>query len=299
MAFSGKNILLAGFTTLLLALPPLYALARLDNSAASEPTTVLARYLGLLYARDFRQAYRFISSEDQRLKRQDVYVRERGPFSGFTQDAARELAELIEIRTIAEQSDGTLNRIRVALKLPDAGAIAPLLHDWDETRLNALSMPERKKILAKIDDLAQHNKLPMINGEEEFVLVKEGAQWKVFLNWAAGIQVNFATNLPGNGNGAIAAEPVTKGTVARSGDVFIVGFKVKNLADHEIRTRIAHRIEPKELAEYLDLVECALLLPVRIRPGEEQIYNSTYVVRGDLPDGIKALNVTYDFKIEG
>lgn len=297
MPFSGKNILLAGFAALLLALPPLYALARLGNDAASEPTWVLRRYLGFLYARDFRQAYRFISSEDQRLKRQDVYVRERGPFSGFTQDVARELAELIEIRTVAEQSDGTLNRIRVALKLPDAGGIGPLLHNWDETRLNALSMPERKKILAKIDDLAQDNKLPMIDGEEEFVLVKEGAHWKVFLNWAAGVQVNFATNLPGNG--AIAAEPVTKGTVARSGDVFIVGFKVKNLADREIRTRIAHRIEPKELAGYLDLVECALLLPVRIRPGEEQIYNSTYVVRGDLPDGIKALNVTYDFKIEG
>jgi len=48
----------------------------------------------------------------------------------------------------------------------------------------------------------------------------------------------------------------------------------------------------------LDLVECTLLLPVRLRPGEEQIYNSTYVVRGDLPDGIKSLDVTYEFKIE-
>jgi hypothetical protein len=40
------------------------------------------------------------------------------------------------------------------------------------------------------------------------------------------------------------------------------------------------------------------LLPVRIRPGEEQIFHSTYVVRGDLPEGTKSLNVTYEFKIE-
>ena len=63
-------------------------------------------------------------------------------------------------------------------------------------------------------------------------------------------------------------------------------------------TRIAHRVEPKEVAPYLDLVECALLLPVRLKPGEEQTYNSTYAVRSDLSDGIKSFDVTYEFKIE-
>jgi hypothetical protein len=295
MPSSSKNILLAVVATFLLVLPPLYALVTRGDHASDQPVRVLSRYLNFLYARDFRQAYRLISSEDQRLKREDVYVRERGPFTGFTQDVARKLAELIEIRAVGEQTDGTLNRIRVAMKLPDAGGVAPLLLEWDETRLNALSIPERKKILASIDNLARDNKVPMIEGEEEFVLVKEGAQWKVFLNWAAGIQVNFATNLPAEGG--IAAEPVTKGTVARSGDVFTIA-KVKPRPT-KFAQRIVHRIEPQGLAEYLDLVECALLLPARVRPGEEVDYNSTYVVRGDLPDGIKALNVTYDFKIEG
>ena len=36
----------------------------------------------------------------------------------------------------------------------------------------------------------------------------------------------------------------------------------------------------------------------RLRPGEEQIFNSTYMVRGDLPDGTKSLDVTYEFKVE-
>jgi cytochrome c oxidase assembly protein Cox11 len=126
--------------------------------------------------------------------------------------------------------------------------------------------------------------------------VKEGSQWKVFLNWAAGVHVNFAAALPADS--ALAAEPITKATVARSGDVFTIGFKVKNRAQKETVTRISHHVEPQELAQYLDLVECALLLPVRIRPGEEQVYNSTYLIRGDLPDGVKDLNVTYEFKVE-
>jgi hypothetical protein len=39
-------------------------------------------------------------------------------------------------------------------------------------------------------------------------------------------------------------------------------------------------------------------LPVRILPGEEQTYSSTYVVRGDIPDGTKSVDVTYEFKVE-
>lgn len=296
MPASLKNFLLALSTAILLALPLLFAINSLGERAAEAPVQVLSRYLNFLYARDFHQAYRFISTEDQQLKRQDVYVRERGPFSGFTQEAARKLAELIDLHPVAEQWDGEFNRVRVAMRLPDAGAIAPLLLDWDETKLNALSMPERKKILASIDKLAEDNKLPMIEGEQEFVMVKEGIRWKVFLNWAAGVRIEFATLLPPDE--LIAAEPIGKSTVARAGDVFTIGFKVKNLASEEIRTRIAHRVEPKELAEYLDLVECALLLPVRLGPGEEQIYHSTYLVRGDLPDGVESLNVTYDFRIE-
>jgi cytochrome c oxidase assembly protein Cox11 len=144
--------------------------------------------------------------------------------------------------------------------------------------------------------LAREEKLPMIEGEEEFVLVQEGSQWKVFLDWAAGVQVKFDTTLPAGA--VLAAQPVTRETIARSGDLFTVGFRVKNNSGGEIVTRIAHRVEPKEMAEYLDLVECALLLPVRLQPGEEQIYKSTYVVRGDLPDGAKTLDVTYEFKIE-
>ena len=296
MPYSLRNTLLAFLSALLLALPLLFAVTILSGRAAETPVHALSRYLNALYARDFQQAYAFISNEDRRLKRQDVYVRERGPFSGFTQEVARKLAELIDLRAVAEQWDGEFRRVRVAMRLPDAGAIAPLLHDWDETALNSLSIAERKKILSTLDKLAEENKLPMIEGEQEFILVQEGSRWKVFLNWAAGVKIKFGTTVPAKD--VIAAEPITRETIVRQGDPFTIGFKVKNLTKNEIRTRILHRVEPQELAQYLDLVECALLLPVRLGPGEEQIYNSTYVVRGDLPDGAKSVDVTYEFKIE-
>ena len=150
--------------------------------------------------------------------------------------------------------------------------------------------------IPNIDRLAHDKKLPMIEGEEEFILVKENSQWRVFLNWATGVKVKFATIVPSDGT--IAAEPLTRETIARSGEPFTIGFKVKNQASNDVHIRIVHLVDPTKLKQYLDLVECALLLPVRLRPGEEQVYNSTYLVRGDLPDGTRALDVTYEFKVE-
>ena len=289
-----KKSLLFLLVIAILAMPLLFWLG--TESRKSGPVEILAKYLRVLYARDFRQAYRFISAADRELNSQNDYVRESGPFSGVALDAARKLADLIEIQPLAQQADGAQSRVTLALKLPDANAVSDLLLGWDEKRLNALPASEQKKILARIDQLVRDHKMPMIEGEENFVLVQEGSQWRIFLDWATGVQVKFATTLPANG--ALSAQPTVKETIARSGDLFTVGFKVKNQGTGEIVTRIAHRVEPKEIAEYLDLVECALLLPVRLRPGEEQIFNSTYVVRGDLPDGTKTLDVTYEFKVE-
>ncbi len=290
-----KKLLLPLCAGLLMALPPLAWLVASGSSPSQAPEQVLSQYLRFLYARDFRQAYRFISADDQGLKNRNEYVRERGSFSGFTLALAARLAGLIEIKQLSSAADGPRQRVTVALKLPDANSIAPLLHDWDDKKLNALSALERRNLLSAIDGLIGAGKLPMIEGEEKFVLIKEGSKWKVFLDWAAGVQGKFSATVPGN---AISATALSKNTVARSGDLFTVGFKVANHSAKEIVTRIAHRVEPQELAQYLDLVECALLLPVRIQPGEEQIYRSTYMVRGDLPDGTKLLNVTYEFKIE-
>ena len=75
-------------------------------------------------------------------------------------------------------------------------------------------------------------------------------------------------------------------------------YRVRNLADQPIATRIIHHVEPQELRQYLDLVECSLLLPVKLKPGEEREFSSTYMARGDLPDGSKQIKVTYEFQVE-
>ncbi len=290
------TLFLTLMAALLLALPPFYLVQGERRNPDSKAVHVLRQYLQALYARDFRQAYRFISSQDKKLKEERVYVRERGPFFGFTALVARRLAELIEIQPIRQRQDADRTLIKLALKLPDANSVAPLVMQWDEERLNALSETEQKKILAGIEQLIKHKQLKVIEGDEEFALVREAKTWRVFLDWAAGVKVDFTATVP-QGD-LINAQAVINETVARPGELFTIAYKVQNRTQKELVARIIHHVEPKALSEYLDLVECALLLPVRLLPGEEREYASTYLVRGDLPEGVKSLNVTYEFKLD-
>ena len=292
-----KPFLLFVAATVLLVLPASYVLTEGLHKADDEHSTrILIKYLRDVYSRDFKHAYRFVTAADKRLKNEGVYVRERGPFSGFALEAAKKLSAFIEFTPAQIKIDDNRARITLTFKAPDMNSLSPLLLDWDEERLNSLPPHEQKKLLAAIDSLKRRGSLEMIEGQEEFNLVKEGNNWRLFFVWASGIRVNFTTIVPQDGT--IEAKPTIKETVTQPNELFTIAYRVKNLSDKEIFARITHRVKPAALSEHLDLVECGLLLPVRISPGQEQTYSSTYVVRGDMAEGTKSLDVTYEFKVE-
>lgn len=289
-----KLLLIAG--ALLVVAAPLYLLQHEPRAAAPEPVVVLSRYLKASYARDYKQAYRFISAKDQQLKPESVYVRERGAFNGFTLVAARRLAEEVTIKPAQITPAGDRTRIRIAIRLPDAQSLSPLLMDWDEDKLNALPPAEQRKILAAMDRLSRSGNMKMIEGEEEFALVKEDEAWRLALDWDAALRISLAAVVPPNG--PIQAEPLPSETLVNSSEPFRVTYKVRNRGDKAIRARIVHKVEPQELTEYLEIVECALLLPTLIEAGHQEEYLTTYLVRGDLPESARKLKISYEFKID-
>jgi hypothetical protein len=291
-----KTFLLLTAATLLLSLPASYSLSSLWHESGDEAVLVLTQYLRAVYSRDFKQAYRFVSAEDKRLKDERIYVRERGPFTGFALEAARKLSKWIEFTPAQINVNDDRARILLAFKAPDMNSIGTLLLDWNEERLQAVPLHEQKKLLDAIEHVKRNGGLEFIEGQEEFTLRREGHRWRLFFDWASGVRVKFSTLLPENV--PIEAKPTIKETVIQPNELFTVAYRVKNLADKEVFARISHRVEPAAMTEHLDLVECGLLLPVRILPGEEQIYSSTYVVRDDIPDGTKSVDVTYEFKVE-
>ena len=281
---------------LLLVATPLYLLKDAPRTPVPEAVQTLSRYLKASYARDFKQAYRFISLKDKQLKSEKVYLREQGTFSGFALEVARKLAEFITIRPLELLPEGDRTRVKVALKLPDANSLGPLLMEWDEDRLNALSFTERQKLLDAIDKLHRSGKMKMIEGKEEFVMVKEGQTWKLVLDWGEGLHVTFGSTVPIAGQ--IEAAPTIPGTFVRPGEQFAVTYRVNNRSQKILSARIIHKVEPHELRQYLDIIECALLVPVKLLPGKEVEYSTTYAVRPDLPANAQEMNITYEFKVE-
>jgi len=290
------SLLWSAAATILLLLPPYYLLSAPNNGGQSGTVRTIKNYLKSAYAHDHKKAYRLISNRDRQIKSEDLYIQEKGPFSGFTLTVAGKLAEMIEVRPTGATESGATTKVKFDIKLPDASSLSALLLDWDQDKLNALPEPKQKEVLAAIDAQRRAGKLKFIEGEEELTLVKENGLWRVLFDWAAGLRVQYDAVVPKND--VIEATPLTRETSVHANELFTIAYRVRNTSQETVATRIAHRVEPQELREHLDLVECALLLPVKLKPGEDREFSSTYMVRGDLPDSSKQLKVTYDFKIE-
>ena len=258
-----------------------------------DPTFLVQAYLRATYARDYMDAYRYLSSEDRRVRDLNRYVQQKGAYYGFTLEAAKKLAEFIDIKPVTKSVSQNHIQVVAHLKAPDLAKIAPLLLDWNTYQLNSLLAADRKKIIESIDKKHRDGSLDMRESEERLVLVKENNEWRIFLDWAAGIKIPLRLLL--------SAMPELEVSLSRSevtvqpGDVFEVFLTIKNRSSRPMIARIGHLVEPQPVADYLDFVECGFLLPVTLQPGEQQ-YSGRYVLRSNIPEGVRQLSVTYDFR---
>jgi hypothetical protein len=259
-----------------------------------DPALVVQGYLRATYAKDYLDAYRYISIADQRVKDVNRYAQQRGAFMGFALEAARKLASFIEIKEIKPaQKQLAPNRIQAVSKV---GLAEPaFLFNMDPWRLNSMSVDERKQLLESWEKKKRDGSLQMIEIEEKLELVKENDEWRIFLNWAAGVKIPLRLVLS---NAADLDASVSKSeVVVQPGDLFEIFLKVRNRSSQPLVARIGHLIEPRDVTNFLDFVECGFLLPVSLQPGKEQEYAARYLLRGNLPEGVQQLNLTYDFRL--
>lgn len=266
-----------------------------QSQLARDAALVLQAYLRATYARDFVEAYRFISTADRNVRDLNRYVQQRGPFAGFILEVTKKLSESIEIK-ITERQD-TLTRIQtvISYKVPDPNKLSPLLLNWDAYRLNSLAPEERKRILDAIDQKKRDSSLDMSQGEEKFELVKENEEWRVFLNWTAGVKIPLRLDLSKSNDLEVSLSK--NEIVTQPGELFEIVLKIKNRTNQPVTARIGHLVEPDNIADYLDFVQCGFLLPVTIAPAKEEQFSGTYLLRGSLPEGVRQLSLTYDFRL--
>ena len=263
--------------------------------ASEEPAQVVEAYVRATYARDFVEAYRFISAADRKSRDLNRYVQQRGAFSGFILEAAKKLSEAIEIHPLKQETRGNRMELLVKYRVPDTNKIAPIMLNWDAYGLNSLNPNDRREILSTLEKKRQERSLEMVGGEAKFELVKDGTDWRVFLNWATGVKIPLRLDLSRVTDLDVSiSQPEV---LVQPGEIFDIVLKVKNKTKQAITARIGHLVEPQAHADYLDFVQCGFLLPVTIPPEKEEQYFGTYMVRGSLPEGVRQLSLTYDFRI--
>src|SRR5262245_38684713 len=163
-----------------------------------EPIDVIKNYLKARYARDYSNAYRYISSGDQHVWIEVSYVSQSESFSGFALKLSRNLAESMEVWVIEKQLSSDRAHYKIGYRVPTADELSGLLFDWDPGRLNALSRSRQEQLLESLGRMKKDGKMIMIEGQETIDLVSDKGGWKVFIDWASGIKVTFKVDSAGS-----------------------------------------------------------------------------------------------------
>jgi hypothetical protein len=260
------------------------------------PEAVALEYARVLYARDLPRAYELISAQDRRWKGEATFVAEGEAFTGNLLEATRYLASFVEAKSVQKTVANDRAEVTLTLKLPNASApeIAGLFRKWDEAALAAFSASDRDSIRKALDRLRQAGALPVLEGDETFVLVREREGWRVLLNWAAGIRIHFRTRIP---EGLpLQAIPEEQDLLVKSGAPFTITVRLSNGSGRGLSMRVAHEIEPKGAASSLVFLQCLLLLPLTLRPKEAKELSSTFMIAGEGPDAAEAFQITFAFR---
>ncbi len=203
-----------------------------------DPALVIQGYLRATYARDYIEAYRYISTADQKVRDVNRYAQQRGAFMGSALEIMRKLASFIEIKPTQKQI--APNRIQAVTKLgiPEPNKLSPLLLNLDLRRLNSLESRDLSQIIETLDKKKRDGSFEMIEIEEKLELVKEADEWRIFLNWAAGVKILFRLALANAGDLDVALSKSE--VVVHPGDLFEIELKVKNRSGQPVVARIGH-----------------------------------------------------------
>lgn len=290
------KILIISLAAAVVAIPGFYVYTARSIAPRSDIVRAVESYVRAVYARDFREAYRWLSPEDRQRKDRERYVKEQGAFSGFTSKLASQLASYIEVTPAQPLPSGDPVKVKFELKLPDVVKLGPTLMEWDEEKLNSLSVTDQDALMKKIEEWHNAGRIPFTRVEESFALVRENEHWRIFLNLRRDVNVDIRAELPDGVT--LEVEPTPRQISFQPGEPFTVTLKLKNSSSRELRARVAHNIEPQVLEKYLGLGTCGAFVPFRLAPGQEKEDSSTFLVWTDIPAETERFTMIYRFEVD-
>jgi hypothetical protein len=87
------------------------------------------------------------------------------------------------------------------------------------------------------------------------------------------------------------------GSHAKHDELFLVNVKIRNPSPHAVTFTVGHLLEPPEVANDLQLVECGLLTPTTLEAKQEKEFAMAYQLKTAAGQSHHEVKLTYDFKI--
>jgi len=273
-----------------------YLLIPPRDKESSRAFATVESYLRATYARDFGRVYDHLSSSDQQVRTRQNFMNSQGPYSGFTLEVAQQLAGFMKIWLIDRQVSSSRLIIKIGYRVPAPAELNGLLLNWDQDRLNALSKEHQYELLAALGARHKNGSLLNVEGQETIELIKEANDWKVFLDWAAGTHVRLQDKLPDDSQ--LQVRFGTAELMAKNDELFLVNLKISNRGRQAVTFTVAHLVDPPEVADDLQLVECGLLTPITLEAKQEKEFAMAYQLSAAAGQIHREIYLTYDFKLK-
>jgi hypothetical protein len=266
------------------------------QNATAVGMAMVSVYLKANYARDFKQAYRYVSSADRRARNETQYIDSQGAYRGFALEAAKMLSDFIEVWPLDISAGKDRMQIKVGYRAPAPADLAPLLWDWDEARLNYLPQDQQQQILAQLKERGKQGKLLMIEGQESFDLRREGIDWRVFLDWESGTRVKLTAEFPDSRD--LDVRFAQSEVIAKEDELFLVNLVVKNRSARAVTVAVRHAVSPPSLVDEIEMVQCGLRTPVTLRAGATQDFSMAYLLSADARHTHREIGLAYVFSLK-
>lgn len=285
------------FTLLLMA-----AMGGPSWSASNEREAViktLDQYLRASYARDTDLAYRYLSRDDQTAKSEDEYRLESGNYSGFTLQLAKSLAAHITLSNINVAFIDERATVNFDAIIPDANhtSLRDVVQQFDSVRLEALDSDARSDRIVRLQEIISSDQFAVLNSPgEQWELVKENGEWRVFVNWAEAIEVLFSSTV----SESLEWEfyPSQKRVLAQPGQTIEMSYYARNIGNVVSTGKARHTIGSDEVASHLEIIACFCFLEQSLEVGESAKLPLVFRVDYEVPEAVQKFTVRYDFFLE-
>lgn len=259
----------------------------------------LALFLRASYARDANEAYQYLSAADQSVKTSEEYLAENGNYSGFTLELSQRLAASIGLYGVDVFITGARATVTFNAVLPDANhsSLSSIVNGFNAELLDALDTDSQSTRLKQLDNLINKGNLEVIeSNNEQWELIRENGEWRVFLNWADAIEVAF---------GSIVSEdlgwefyPTRELVLAQPGQTIQMSYIAVNTGHATTTGKARHVVGAADIAEYLEIVACFCFLEQSLEVGESIELPLVFRVDYEVPESVDRFSVDYEFFLE-